>query len=381
MSLTIFLLWTSLGLLAWTFAGYPLFMLSLSKLFPKPWHTAPFTGTVSMVIAAHNEEDVIRDKVRNCLNLDFADADAEIIIVSDGSTDATNAILTEFSAADPRLHIVCYQPRAGKANALNVGVSQARGDVLIFGDANVMVGEKSCPALLAPFADPSVGAVCGHVLVRARGDQEVAGESLYMRYEAIVQRSEALLYSMVGVDGALFALRRDLFQPLPSGLILDDFMLSMHAPTAGLRTVYASDAVAVEEVIPSAHNESKRKVRIVSGGFQFLAAFLRSGRTLRPTMWFMFVSHKVLRWIAPFLLILVLIANLLVLDVIGFGWLLAAQIAFYVTALLGHLFARLRRHLLVYLPYYFTVVNLAALRGFFRFMSLRQQVLWDKVER
>ena len=272
------LFWISFSLLAWTFAGYPLTVLLLSRFLAKPWQNAEFRGAVSMIIAAHNEQTVIREKVENCLGLDFGMADPEIIIVSDGSTDGTNAILQEYSERSPMLRMVEYQPRAGKANALNVGVSHARGEVLVFGDANVMVGAGSCQALLAPFADSAVGAVCGRVLVRARGDQEIAGESLYMRYEAVVQRAEAMLHSMVGVDGALFAIRRDLFRPLPQGIVLDDFMLSMQAPAARLRIVYAKEAEAVEEVVPSAKNEFKRKARIVAGGYQFLGP-LRAKRS------------------------------------------------------------------------------------------------------
>ena len=117
------LFWTAFALLAWTFVGYPLAVVCLSRVFPRPWQTAPYGGTVSLVIAAHNEEDVIRDKVENCLSLDFGPADAEILIVSDGSTDGTNAVLDQYAGTDPRLHVITYQPRSGKANALNVGVA------------------------------------------------------------------------------------------------------------------------------------------------------------------------------------------------------------------------------------------------------------------
>lgn len=373
--------WLSFCLLAWTFFGYPLATIVLSRILPKPWQEGEFNGAVSMIVAAHNEESVIREKVENCLKLDFGSADSEIIIVSDGSTDDTNAILDEFSKISPRLQIVAYEPRAGKANALNVAVSMARGEILILGDANVIVGEESCRALLVPFADPEVGAVCGRVLVRARGDQEVAGESLYMKYEGAVQRAEALLQSMVGVDGALFAIRRELFRPLATGIILDDFMLSMQAPLARLRIVYEKQAVAVEEVVPSAENEAKRKARIVAGGYQFLAAFLKSGRSLSPGMWFAFVSHKILRWFAPFLLLTLLVANITLLDIAGYRWLFGGQSAFYLLAALGFLAKNLRRNYLVYVPYYFTMVNLAAFKGFFRFLTLREQVLWEIVER
>lgn len=202
-----------------------------------------------------------------------------------------------------------------------------------------------------------------------------------MRYEAVVQRAEAMLHSMVGVDGALFAIRRDLFRPLPQGIVLDDFMLSMQAPAARLRIVYAKEAEAVEEVVPSAKNEFKRKARIVAGGYQFLAPFARSGRTLSPGMWFALFSHKILRWLAPFFLLTLLVVNILLFDIASYRWLLAAQCVFYLLAALGFVIESLRRTYLIYLPYYFVVVNAAAFQGFFRFLAIREHVLWEKVER
>jgi cellulose synthase/poly-beta-1,6-N-acetylglucosamine synthase-like glycosyltransferase len=373
--------WFSGLILLWTFAGYPLAVNILSRIHSKHWQKRPFTGSVSMIIAAYNEEEVIRGKVNNCLALDFTPAKAEIIIVSDGSTDKTNAILSEFIGRSERLRIITYPRRAGKANALNLAVTHANGEILIFGDANVLVHEKSCQHLLAPFADPDVGVVCGHVLVRPRGTQEVAGESLYMRFEAALQRAEALLGSMVGVDGALFAMRRELFRPLAPGTILDDFSLSMEAPLAGQRIVYEKDALAVEEVVPSAANEFKRKVRIVAGGYQFLVDFLRSKRSFRAGMWFTFFSHKILRWLAPFFLFIILITNAFIVGDYGYRLFFLAQILFYLLAGIGFLKKELRLNYLFYLPYFFCVVNLAAFQGFFRFLALRQQALWDKVER
>ncbi len=334
-----------------------------------------------MIIAAYNEEDVIREKMENCLNLDFGSADAEIIIVSDGSTDNTNAILKEFSEVSPRIRIITYQPRAGKPNALNMGVSKSRGQILIFSDANVMVGEGSCRTLLTPFADPTVGVVCGRVLVRDCGDREIAGESLYMKYEGVVQRASAQFWSMVGVDGALYAMRRDLFQPLAPSIILDDLMLTTQAPAAGQRIVYEKEAVAVEDAVPSVKNEFKRKARIVAGGYQNVAAFMRSSLTLSPSVWFVFLSHRILRWCAPFPLLLLFLSNICLLDIVGYRWLFGAQCAFYLLAILGVLISGLRRNYLVYVPYYFTMVNMAAFQGFYRFLTSQQQVLWDKVER
>lgn len=373
--------WLSFLLLFWTFIGYPFFVIAFSRLFPKRWQKDVFQGSVSMIIAAHNEEEVIRDKMENCLALDFGPAAAEIFVVSDGSMDNTNPILEEFSGRSEQLRVITYHPRAGKANALNVAEAQAQGEVLILSDANVMINEKSCQSLLAPFADPKVGVVCGRVLVKARGNQEVAGESLYMQYESAVQYAEALIHSMVGVDGALFAIRRELFHPLTPGTILDDFTLSMQAPAAGMRIVYEPEAEAVEEVVPSAENEFKRKARIVAGGYQFLADFLKSRQSFSLGMWLAFFSHKILRWLAPFFLLSVFVANCFLLQTAGYGVLFVGQVFFYLLAGLGFIKKELRSRHIVYLPYYFCVVNLAALFGIFRFLGLKQGSLWEKVAR
>lgn len=381
MFFTVSIFWYFVFLLFWTFLFYPLVIFTISRVFYRRWGKETFEGSASLIIAAYNEEEVIGEKVENCLALDFGTVNAEIFIVSDGSEDRTNSILAECSAKSKRLRIITYHPRAGKANALNTAVAQARGEVLIFSDANVMIKEKSCQFLLEPFADPEVGVVCGRVLVKARGAQEIAGESLYMQYEGATQHGEALLWSMVGVDGAFFAMRRNLFRPLATGTILDDFTLSMQAPANNMRIVYEPQAEAVEDVVPLAENEFKRKARIVAGGYQFLLHALTSGKSFSPGIWFAFFSHKILRWLAPFFLLSVFVANLFLLRSAMYVFLLSIQILFYLLASFGFMNKSLRSRYIVYLPYYFCVVNLAAFFGFFRFIALKQNSLWEKVAR
>ena len=381
MSMVELFLWVCLCGLIWTYALYPVFIWILSLLRPHLWEEKEFVGQVSLVIAAHNEEDVIREKIENSLKLDFGSALSELIFVSDGSVDRTEAILNEYRNSSDTMRILMYHPRAGKANALNVGVEQAQGDILIFSDANVIIDSNACKALLRPFYDKNVGAVCGKVMVKARGTDEVAGESLYMKYEGWVQRSEAKVHSMVGIDGALFALRRELFTPLRPDIILDDFTLSMEAPLAGLRIVYVEEALAIEEVVPSAENEFKRKARIVSGGYQYLTGLIKRNETLGSMVWFEFISHKVCKWMAPFAMLYIFVANLFLLDTMLYVCMLVVQSVFYLMALAGYFVKPLRKNHLIYIPYYFCVVNLAAFVGFYRYLLRGQQALWDKVER
>ncbi len=375
------IMWSSILIILWTFFLYPLVMLLVSRLRPNPWLQKPYRGKVSMIIAAHNEEDVIRDKVRNCLQVDFGKADDEVIIVSDGSTDKTNDILAEFGNISDRLKIITYQPRAGKAHALNIGFQESSGDVLIFSDANVILENDAPAKLLMSFADKHVGAVCGKVQVRGRGEDEIAGESLYMKMEGAIQRAEARFGNMVGIDGALFALRRELFRPLSKKVILDDFALAMEAVLAGKRIVYADEAHAVEEVEASTANEFRRKSRIIAGGYQYLAWLIRMKKTMAPAPLFSFISRKVLRWLAPLFMITALVTNFFLVPLFPYTLLFIGQIIFYLLALCGHFLPNLRNNHFFYLPYYFCSINTASLVGLWRFISRRQDILWDKVSR
>ncbi len=373
--------WLSVFLILWTFFFYPLVILGLSRLRPITMRRTPYHGKVSMIIAAHNEEGVIAAKLDNCLQLDFGDADYEIIMVSDGSTDKTNEILARYAHASPHLRIITYEPRAGKAHALNVGFAQSSGDVLIFSDANVILDRDAPARLLERFADTRVGAVCGRILVRGRGDNEIAGESLYMRLEGMIQRAEARFGNMVGIDGALFALRRELFRELPREWVLDDFALAMEAVLAGQKIVYAEDARGVEEVEASTANEFRRKARIIAGGYQYLAWFVRTGKSMPPAALFSFFSRKVLRWKAPVFMITAFVTNIALMTDYPYNLFFAGQVIFYGVALAGLLLPRLRNNHFFYLPYYFCSINGASLVGLLRFILKRQPILWEKVRR
>lgn len=381
MTIILFLFWSFAFLLSWTLVLYPLTIFILSIIRPKPWKEGLFTGKVRMIVPVHNEKEVIREKVENCLNLDFGSADWEVVIVSDGSTDGTNEILTDYENISERLKIIKNYQRAGKANALNLGVAGYTGDVLIFSDANVIVAPESATKLLKPFCDTNIGAVCAKVMVCGRGDGEIAGESLYMKFEGLVQRAEARFGNMIGIDGALFAIRRKQYRKMEVEMILDDFALSMEAPLAGLRIVYAEDATAVEEVEASVANEYKRKSRIIAGGYQYLFWMLKNGRKLNLSIWFSFVSRKILRWLAPLFMICAFICNIVLLDISAFIWLFSIQAIFYSFALVGCFYSRLRRRYLFYIPYYFCAINIASLSGLFCFLFKKNNVLWDKVNR
>ncbi|MBD3317332.1 MAG: glycosyltransferase [Chitinivibrionales bacterium] len=373
--------WTLAGLLLWTHVLYGIVVKLISIIRPRPWSLRPYKGCFSFITAAYNEEEVIADKIQNCLALDFGEAHGELLLVSDGSTDGTNSILSAHEHASSYLRILRYSPRAGKAHALNMAVSKAKGDVLIFSDANVMIAPDGLRTILEPFTDPHVGAVCGRVAVRGKGEKEISGESLYMKLEGMIQRAEALVYSMVGTDGAFYALRKNLYTPLPTNLILDDFALAMEAPLHKSRIVYADNAHGIEEVISSAAGEFRRKTRIVAGGYQYLSFGAKRLIKLGPWMAFAFLSHKILRWLGPFFMLGVFITNIFLLNSSFYAVMFVLQILFYLFAVCAVLIPALRKLHMVYLPYYFCAINAASFCGLLRYCSGRHSILWDRSPR
>lgn len=371
-----------LSLLLWTYLLYPVGVHLAARFLRNPHSKGPYYGKVSLIVAAHNEEAFIKEKILNSIALEFGAADWEVIVVSDGSVDMTEKILNDLKDCHERLKIIKYQPRAGKANALNEGVHQSRGDVLIFTDANVFLNRDAACKLLAPFADPLVGAVCGKVLLRDREQNEIVGEGLYMKFENMTYKAEAALWSMVGVDGALFALRRELFTFLHPETILDDFSLSMNAPLNGKRIVYEEDAVAVEDIAASVTNEFKRKSRIVAGGFQYIQRLKGRIFNLGPFVFLALISHKLMRWLSPIFLIGVFISSVLLIPYLPFfKWIIFLQIGFYLLAYTAYSIASLRNSFLFYIPYYFSAINIAALNGLARFILRKQKISWEKVSR
>jgi len=249
--------------ITWTYILYPIFIWILSFTKKSDFIKNVTKKKISVIVAAHNEEKVIEEKLLNSLNINYGELDWELIIVSDGSKDDTENILKKYSKMVDKLKVLAYQPRQGKSSALNKGVSECVGEILVFSDANVFLDENAIKFLINHFSEESVGAVCGKVSLKSSEKDEIEGESLYMKFENWIQTSESNFYSMIGTDGALFAIRRELYRALENNLILDDFALSMEAILAGKKIVYAKNAIATEIVIPSVQNEFKRKSRIV----------------------------------------------------------------------------------------------------------------------
>jgi len=374
-----------------TYAFYPLVLRLMRKSFKEPLLSSDKSRrvtqeasetwpSVSVIIPFHNEEQWAARKLENILSCDYPTDKLEVIAVSDGSVDATNDILDRYKG---RIHRIAYHPRRGKATALNAGVAQARGAILIFTDANVLFEPKAIRAMVARYDQPTVGGVSGKVALHPEGAAEPLGEGIYMRYEQWLYRLESRTHTMIGADGAFFSIRRELFVPLPPDTIADDLCIALEVIAKEKRVVYEPEANGIEVVIPNVRAEFSRKVRMIAGGYQALGRFRHLLNPLRvPLVAFQLVSHKLLRWWAPFFLGAIFISAAVqagndLLFAAAFG----VQCAFYGLEALGWSSGRLRQLRVIYIPYYFCATNLAAVQGLWRFLHGRQAITWEKVAR
>lgn len=373
--------WMSVALVLYVYAGYPL-LLALASLRRRPTRcNDSYRPTVSLIIAAHNEEKMLREKLENSLALDYPSDRLEIVVASDGSVDDTNAIAREYAAANVILHDI--RPRGGKTRALNLAVPRATGDILVLSDANTMYRPDAIRRLVRHFADATVGAVSGDVRLVDSADQYAASEGLYYRYERWLQRRESRLGSIVGADGAMYALRRCAYRPVPPHVIVDDFVISMNVACSGSRVIYDSAAIAIERGTLSSSEEFGRKVRIVAGGLQALMTGQGVPSVTRPVLLWCYVSHKVLRWLMPLVLLSAFAGAAAVApEDARYLAALLVQMGFYgIAALRWAGVAGFRRGIGAAVPYYFCLVNGAALAGLWRAAWRTQAVTWQRVAR
>ncbi|MCI0395010.1 MAG: glycosyltransferase family 2 protein [Chloroflexi bacterium] len=373
------LFWTAIATLLYTYLLFPLLVFLRGWLFPRPARLAPLTPQVSVIIAAHNEAPAIGAKVENMLALDYPPAQLEIIVASDGSDDGTNEIVQRYTADRVKLLAL---PRVGKATALNVAVAVATGDILVFSDANSMYAADSLQHLVAPFADPQVGGVAGNqrYLSDRGGGAAGGGEKSYWQIDRLLKTYESLGGNTISATGAIYAIRRALFRPIPAG-VTDDFANSTGVIAQGYRLIFAPQAVAFELVAGSGRREYSRKVRVITRGLR--AVSLR--RELLNPFRFGFYSlqlfsHKVLRRLAVFpLLALLVSAPRLWSRGLLYRLATLGQAGFYGLAFLGWLLRRTDhgRQKLLALPYYFVLVNAACLQAVSNIVRGRRIDRWE----
>ncbi len=375
----------SLTLIGYNYLVYPSLMILRAAMLPddKPTDRAAdeVLPRVSFVIAAYNEEKVIADKLDNTLELDYPAELLQIIVVSDGSDDATPGIVDNY-AKDNVLNL--HQPeRRGKSAALNRSLAHVSGDIIVFSDANNDFNQRSVRELVKHFGDSRVGGVTGAKRIYQNEERESArGDSLYWKYESKIKKAESILGSITAAEGEIFAVRASLIDSIDPHKINDDAAITFDLVKRGYRVLYEERAVSMEQASNELTDDFRVKVRMTAGGFQTIVnefSFL-----IPPRNWFAFTffSHKILRWVTPWLMLLLLVANLFLLDDFYFRALFVSQLMFYGLAICGWL----KRHspdlpTLLYVPMYFCYMNLALLVGFLSFVRGIQGVNWSKASR
>ena len=370
--------WLSVALLAYAHVGYPALVAARARLRPRP----PRRGgepMVSVVIVAHDEATRIGARIQNLLALDYPADRLELVVASDGSSDGTPECARAWEPDG--VTVVAFETRRGKPAVLNDVVPKAGGEIVVMADARQTFDPRAVRELVAPFADAGVGAVSGELILTGGGDATQVGEgvSVYWRYEKFIRRHESLADSTVGATGAIYAIRRALFVPIPPDTILDDVLIPMTIARRGYRVVFEAAARAYDRPAATASQEFRRKVRTIAGTFQLFARgrWLLSPRHNR--LWLQTVSHKGLRLLSPLLLAAIAASNVLLLEKPLYRLSLGAQVVFYVVALIGWLMGDARTRIpFMSVPYVFCLLNWATTVAFVRFLTGRQRVTWDK---
>jgi biofilm PGA synthesis N-glycosyltransferase PgaC len=377
------LFWICVAAILYTYLGYPIAVWLLGRYRNREIRKADITPRVSVVIACHNEQSNIGARVKNLSDCDYPRDLVEIVIVSDGSTDHTAEIAR--GQASDRVRVFAYEEQKGKAIALNVGVGIATGEVIVFADARQSFEPGAIKELVANFADSRVGAVSGELVLDGDGGSVGEGVGLYWKYEKWIRKSESRAGSTIGATGAIYAIRRELWRPLPESTILDDVYTPMRIALGGRRVVFEEKARACDKAVESPGREFARKVRTLTGNYQLCQLM---PRLLIPSsaLVFQFYSHKLMRLAAPIFFLLLLAANvMLAANPPGSAGLvyraaLAAQSLFYCGVLAGAwLLKRNRRVRLLNFAYVFSLMNAAAIVGLFYFVVGKRDV-WARGE-
>jgi len=382
--------WIALFLVFYTFFGYGILLYGLVKikrlLGAKKRHRYTFDELPSctLIVAAYNEADFIEEKIRNTLALNYPKGKLKFIFVTDGSSDRTPELVAKY----PEIKLLHSNARMGKISAVHRSILEVETDLIAFTDANTFLNADALVLMCQHYADTKVGAVAGEkrVMIEESADA-TAGEGFYWKYESMLKAWDSELYSVVGAAGELFSLRKDQYEPVPSNSVLDDFMISMRIAEKGFVIVYEPKAFAQETSSANVAEELKRKVRIAAGGIQsiiWLKTLLNPFKF--PVLSFQYISHRVLRWtVTPFLMILALILNLLIVlqgAPVLYLILLIAQVIFYGSAFLGKVLEDKKvRVKLLFVPYYFCMMNYAVFAGLLRYFKGNQSVIWEKAVR
>jgi cellulose synthase/poly-beta-1,6-N-acetylglucosamine synthase-like glycosyltransferase len=376
--------WTSGALVVYAYLGYPALIWWASRRLGRKSDASPGEPEawpeVTLLIAAHNEQDVIEERVRNALAMDYPRDRLKIVIGLDGCSDGTAAIVRQFEEHGVRL--LDFDERRGKASVLNAAIDNVECGIVMMSDANTGIDPQAARRLVRWFQDSRVGAVVGRlILTDPRSGSNADG--LYWKYETFLKRCEGRLGALLGANGAIYAIRRELYVAIPPETIIDDFVIPLLAKLrSGCSIVYDCDAVAREETPSDISSEFHRRARIGAGGFQSIGLLWRLLDPRRGWVAFTFLSHKVLRWLCPFFLVGLLGTSAVLVHRPFFRWVFEAQVAGYSLSLLSAVApSGLRMPRIIRLMGMFTSMNAALLVGFIRWISNRQSAAWRRTTR
>lgn len=366
----------ALSLLVYTYFGYPILIFLIGKFFPKKIKKGYVEPRVTILITAYNEEKNIRGKIQNTLEIDYPRQKLEIIVASDGSTDKTDEIVREFS--DCGVKLFRQEGRKGKTYTQNKAVEKASGEIILFSDATTLYPKDILQKILPNFADESVGCVTGRLIYISEPNSTIGdGAKSYWNYETFIKQSESLACSLIGASGCMYAVRRSAYKPMyPEAC--SDFLIASLLYRQGLRSIIEPEAVCFEKTNESIKDEFQMRVRVVT---QTLTDLWINRDLLNPFKTGLYAvelfSHKILRYMAPFLLIVLFISNLvLVTESLFFSLTFFLQVSFYSLALLARSLEK-RKMKFFKQPLYFILANLASLVGFYKFLKGERIPSWE----
>ena len=379
------ILWISLGGLVGIYAGYGLIIVLLnafkSKVKPVaiPEEQLP---EVAVLIAAFNEEEIIASKIENTLALNYPPNKLNIYVVSDGSSDGTNEIVSNYK----NVSLLFQHARRGKSAAINRAMPFVQQPITIFTDANVMINKDAIRAIVNHYANPKVGGVSGEkVVMHDERASAASTEGLYWKYESFLKKQDAIMYSVAGAAGEMFSIRTTLYEAIPEDTLLDDFTLAMDIIRKGYQVKYEPTALACENPSLNIQEEYKRKVRIAAGGMQTI---IRNLDILNPLHYgifsFQFLIHRVSRWtVAPVFIVTAFLSNLFLLNESSvYIELFIAQLVFHLAALTGwYLSNRQIKVKALHVPFYFEFMHYCVVMGWIRYFKGSQQTTWQKATR
>jgi cellulose synthase/poly-beta-1,6-N-acetylglucosamine synthase-like glycosyltransferase len=389
------LFWVGIFIVFYAYIGYGILLFiiirvrRLLKLNRKFQGNEDYLPDVTLLVAAYNEKDYVDMKIQNSQALNYPKDKLKLVWVTDGSDDGTPRILGNY----PGVIVLHQTARNGKIAAMNRAVKWVQTPIIVFSDANTMLGPESLNLIVELFRDPKVGCVSGEkrILQNSAEAAAGAGEGIYWKYESTLKKWDAEWYSVVGAAGELFAVRTELYQDVEPDTLLDDFIISLRIAMQGYTIQYNPEAYASETASANVNEELKRKIRISAGGIQSIVRLRKLFNIFKyGRLSFQYISHRVLRWsLAPLSLLMILITNLILVvkevDTGNLGFyaiLLTGQVLFYFSAIIGWILEY--RHIrikLLFVPYYFFIMNYSVYLGFLRYVKKNQSVNWERAKR